>query len=189
MHTKTSLSPTTPDTADVFDAAFAWLLRFEGVDADHPADEGGRTRYGISQSAYPDVDIDALTLTQAREIYYRDYWLPSGCPQLPDIVAALVFGAAVHHGVFRAVRLLQAAVGAKQDGLLGPRTRSAVHKKFSVSPQELVLSLQVQRALFMHSIVVSTPSQQVFLQGWLRRLFIAHQAAVVELERRATLKP
>lgn len=37
-------------------------------------DAGGKTRYGISQNAYPSLDIDTLTAKNAADIAYTDYW-------------------------------------------------------------------------------------------------------------------
>jgi len=46
-----------------------------------PNDKGGLTKFGISQRAYPNLDIKNLTLEQAEEIYYNDYFM-----KLPKIV-------------------------------------------------------------------------------------------------------
>lgn len=40
-------------------------------------DGGGETRYGISQHAYPSLDIATITLTRAQEITHADYWMYS----------------------------------------------------------------------------------------------------------------
>lgn len=163
---------------NTFDTAFRILLTLEGGASAHPADRGGLTRYGISQAAYPHLNIAALTEREAFDIYENDYWLPAGCPQLPQRVAIALFDASVHHGIHRAVQQLQAVVGAKADGLMGPRTRAAVRQlaRTPDAEKQLLMQLLAQRALFLHSIVVSTPSQQVFHLGWLRRLFLLQQA-------------
>lgn len=46
-----------------------------GEISDDPRDPGRLTKYGISQRAYPDVDIRNLTLDKAKDIYYRDWWV------------------------------------------------------------------------------------------------------------------
>lgn len=88
------------------DAAIGTLLDVEGGYVDHPADPGGRTNYGISQRAYPDLDIRALTRDDAIGIYERDYWdrIPT---DLPDAVRWFAFDCAVNHGVARALGWLQ----------------------------------------------------------------------------------
>jgi lysozyme family protein len=63
---------------------------------------GGLTKYGISQKAYPKLDIAKLTPANAKEIYKRDYWEKIGGDELAardPKLAALVFDTAVQHGV------------------------------------------------------------------------------------------
>jgi lysozyme family protein len=46
------------------------IIPAEGIRyVNNPADLGGATKYGISQRAYPSLDIKALTFPQALEIY------------------------------------------------------------------------------------------------------------------------
>ena len=45
-----------------FERAFSYVLRNEGVYANDRDDPGGATKYGISQKAYPALNISALTL-------------------------------------------------------------------------------------------------------------------------------
>lgn len=72
-------------------------------DADDP---GGETKYGISKRAYPNEDIKNLTLARALELYFRDYWLKSGCDKLTYPLNAVVMDCAVSQGVGRAKQLL-----------------------------------------------------------------------------------
>ena len=158
----------------VFNRALAIVLTLEGGDSDHPHDRGGKTRYGISQRAYPELDIKALTLADAAAIYQRDYWLPAACPQLPHRLGIAVFDSAVNQGVFRAVRLLQEAIGVPADGLFGPRSLSALNRRLRTEADERELLVQFLglRARHYHELVFSTPAQAVFFPGWLRRLFL-----------------
>src|SRR5215471_2909318 len=120
--------------------AFELLIGHEGDFTDDARDPGNwtagkrgegqlkGTKYGISAASYPTLDIKNLTLDQAREICERDYWAKAGCPDLPPRLAFAVFDAAVNNGVGRAVRWLQAAVRADQDGAYGPATKAAVDR-------------------------------------------------------------
>ncbi len=47
-----------------------------------PADPGGTTRFGISQRAYPNVDLTKLDRAGAMKIYL-DIWIEAGCDDLP----------------------------------------------------------------------------------------------------------
>ena len=86
--------------------AMEFVFSWEGGYVDDPADPGGRTRWGISQRAYPDLDIANLTKDQARAIYKKDYWDKVGGDTLPAPLALVAFNAAVNCGVGRAKRWL-----------------------------------------------------------------------------------
>ncbi len=85
-----------------FKKAVKFVLQKEGGYVNHPADPGGETKYGISKRAYPDLNIKDLTVEQAKEIYYRDYWLKAGCDEMDWPMSLVVFDTAVNMGVSRA---------------------------------------------------------------------------------------
>jgi lysozyme family protein len=101
-----------------FDSAFERLIGHEGGYVSDSRDPGGETKFGISKRSYPDVNIAALTLADAKAIYRRDFWLP-----LADAHPAVRFQAfdfAVNSGIQTAIRKLQAAIGVADDGHWGP---------------------------------------------------------------------
>ena len=102
---------------ETFDRCVRAVLSEEGGLSDHPQDPGGLTQYGISRRAYPDLDIRRLTMDEVIEIYRRDYWNPVHGTDLPASLALLVFDAAVNQGAGTAARLLQKAVGVREDGV------------------------------------------------------------------------
>lgn len=166
--------PPTLTSHAVFDAALAFVLRAEGGDSDDPDDPGGRTRYGISKAAHPDVDIPTLTLAQAREIYRADYWRRVRGDDLPARLAFVAFDAAVNQGVPVAASLLQQALGVQIDGEIGPRTLAAAARlREAVLPRFLRL-----RAMRYVQITRANPRTEKFLAGWLQRLFDVHAAAM-----------
>ena len=59
--------------------AFDILMEFEGGSevVSVPQDKGGLTKYGISQAAYPKLNIRNLNKESSLEIYTSDYW--GGC--------------------------------------------------------------------------------------------------------------
>lgn len=138
------------------------VLRHEGGLVDNPNDPGGLTNFGISQRAYPDVDIRALTRNQAMEIYERDYWLPIRGDELPEPVAIVLFDMAVNMGRDRAVRLLQRALNIPQDGLLGPRTVAAC---INGTRRTVALNLTAERVI----AYTGMRGFDTFGRGWLRR--------------------
>ena len=66
---------------DFIKAVEAVLARESGY-VHHASDPGGRTKYGISQRQYLDLDIAELTEEEARTIYQRGYSFIIGCTDL-----------------------------------------------------------------------------------------------------------
>ncbi len=147
-----------------FDLAFAILLGLEGEYGNDPDDPGGETKFGISKRSHPEVDIPELTRAQAKAIYRTEYWDRLRCDELPEPLDILVFDAAVNQGPKPAVKMLQRAVGARQDGYIGERTRAAIerHKPLEIAPRYLTA-----RALRY----VGTRNFDRFGRGWIHRLF------------------
>jgi lysozyme family protein len=75
---------------------FILIIGLEGKDSDDPQDPGGYTRYGICQKYNPEVDVKNLTLEQAKNIYYRKYWEPAGCNDVPYPMDICLFDGAVN---------------------------------------------------------------------------------------------
>lgn len=153
------------------------VIEREGGYVDHPADKGGPTKYGITirtLSAYREetcsaADVEALTLEDARAIYYQDYWSRPGFHQLnlPDVVVEMVFDAGVHSGPTRAVKFLQSACGVTPDGDIGPKTIQAAS---GMSPVQLAANVMAERNEFLGRLITENPSQSVFAHGWDRRI-------------------
>lgn len=91
-----------------FDKALKFILKWEGGYSNDPRDPGGETKFGISKRSYPELDISKLTLKQAKEIYYKNYWLKAGCNELPFPFNIVVFDTAVNMGMRRAIEFLNA---------------------------------------------------------------------------------
>ena len=91
-----------------FDKAVKFTLKWEGGYSNDPNDPGGETKYGISKRSYPELDISKLTLKQAKEIYYQNYWLKAGCDGLPYPFDIIVFDTSVNMGKRRALEFLNA---------------------------------------------------------------------------------
>ena len=111
------LSPS-PQPINDFDIAFEFVLKWEGGLSEDPNDPGGLTKYGISQKAYPHLDIKNLTVYNAKEIYYKDYWLKSGCDELVPPMDLIVFNCSVNCGVSKTKSLFLTSEGNWKDFLL-----------------------------------------------------------------------
>ena len=146
------------------------ILPEEGNLSNHRRDPGGLTRYGISQRSYPDIDIERLTLNQAKEIYLRDYWNPIHGDLLPDGVDVLMLDCAINQGVKAAIRLLQEALNLPQDGIIGPRTLDYAH----AAGHDVLMPFCALRA-WRYEI---NRNEDVFGKGWFLRLFRLYTAAL-----------
>jgi lysozyme family protein len=133
-----------------FDQAVTFVLEREGGLSDDPTDPGGLTNFGISQRAYPDLDIRHLTVEGATAIYKRDYWDAAGCDALTPAVALAVFDSAVNCGVQRAKEWL-------------------AHYP---DPQDYLW----RRVAYYRSLVQNKPALLTFLVGWVRRLELLRDA-------------
>ena len=146
-----------------FDQCFEKLIAHEGGVSENPKDPGGLTNYGISQRAYPNLDIRSLTLAEVKQLYKRDYWDRAQCDQLPSQLSYLVFDAAVNSGIGQSIRFLQRAVGTADDGVMGVITLSAIKR---LDTESLCARFIGQRLEFMTKL----STFDVFGKGWSRRI-------------------
>ncbi len=125
-----------------FDQAFEKLIGHEGGFQKDYNDRGNwttgkigvgtlkGTKYGISAMSYPSEDIENLTLDRAKFLYRRDFWGPAGCDAVPDVIKFDLFDTAVHTSApgrpTTAIKMLQRAVGVRDDGVLGTKTLMAI---------------------------------------------------------------
>lgn len=153
------------------DDCISLILKHEGgaIITNDARDSGGLTRYGISQKAYPALDIANLTESQAREIYARDYWTACKCQELPPALALCVFDAAVNQGPVYARRTLQQVLRVPVDGKIGPVTLN----KAAIDPAGAVTAYQSARAL----TYTKTKGFDVYGGGWLSRVISTAIAA------------
>ena len=162
----------------IFLAVFALLIGEEGGYTTNPDDPGNwtggkvgsgkllGTKFGLSAASFPTLDIPALTLAQAQAIYLSLYWTKIAGDSLPAPLALLVFDGAVNNGVSRAIGWMQAAAGARADGVLGPATLAAVAAAAARDADATLIEFQAQRLMFMAGL----PTWKTFGGGWARRL-------------------
>jgi lysozyme family protein len=159
---------TSETTSTAFGLAARWVIDVAEGGSKLVTDSGGPTKYGISQRAYPGLDIAALTRQQALDIYARDYWAPIQGDALPGALALVVFDASVNQGDQRAVRLLQLCLGVETDGIMGPETLAAARKTPVV---ELVARYLVARLQAYAGLARAWPELHgASLFGWQMRV-------------------
>jgi lysozyme family protein len=150
-----------------FDEAFSLLLGHEGDFSDHPADPGGKTRFGITEEVARRIgyrgNMQELPVDLAKRIYREEYWNPIRADELPAPMRYPAFDAAVNSGVRQSVLWMQRAAGVAADGALGPRTMTALH----MSDHRRIAALMLaQRLRFMASL----PNWPAFSRGWANRI-------------------
>lgn len=156
---------------NAFDTAFEATVGHEGVFSTDRNDPGNYTpdgvfkgtKFGISAKAYPQLDIENLTLEQAKLIYLRDYWERPRLDKLQPQVAAQVFDGAVNSGPRVSIMWLQRALQINADGVIGPVT---ISKSWEAHPDSVIRKYLGYRLSHMTDLAI-WPSQS---RGWARRI-------------------
>lgn len=151
------------DQFSVFEKSFQEVMLAEGGYCNHPADKGGPTKWGVSQRAYPNLDIKNLTLDDAKEIYRRDYWNKCGADKLPEGVAVMAADLAYNSGVSRSIKLMQRTCGLPESGKLDSVTLAKI--KSSDIP-DYMAKFKTVRMNFLKSL----SNWNVFGRGWTNRV-------------------
>jgi lysozyme family protein len=150
-----------------FDEAFARLLGHEGEYSNHAADPGGETMWGVTVSvARANGYVSAMRdmpEAVAKGIYHRQYWAPIRADELPPALRYAVFDAAVNSGTVQAVKWMQRAIGATDDGRIGPQTIALAR---AAHPDAALRRMLAQRLRFMTDLKV----WPAFGRGWARRI-------------------
>jgi lysozyme family protein len=155
-----------------FERLVGMILNHEGGYVNDPVDPGGETKYGISKRTYPYVDIKNLTVDQAKDIYYRDWWKPLRCPEIKhDRIAQKHLDTSINVGPRNGVRILQRALcdvgeAVVVDGIIGPKTLAATNR---TDPDKLLATMRYQQAQFYKRIINRNPELARFERGWMNR--------------------
>lgn len=158
-----------------FDTALAFTLPAEGGYVDNPADPGGATNCGITQTTYdlwrkqhqlqPQA-VKFLTASERISIYHWMYWEPGHCDDLPLHLAVCHFDVCVNSGLKEGMELLQRAVGVTADGVYGPATKAAIA---AADDRKAATAYVTARRTFYVDLVDEKPNLSQFLPGWLKR--------------------
>lgn len=161
----------------------------EGGYANHPADRGGPTRWGITEAVARAHgyrgDMRHFPRADAVAIYRRLYWLRPAYDRVAErapAIAAELFDTGVNMGPTVASGFLQRALNALNrgasdypdiavDGRIGPRTLAALDGFLRVrgraGEQVLLKAVEaLQGERYLH-LAESRPANEAFLYGWL----------------------
>lgn len=159
-----------------FNDAFEEIIGLEGGYVNDPDDPGGETKWGISKRAYPNLNIASLTIEDAKEIYWKDYWNWLGLAVLNDQEMAVeLFEQGINFGNRISVQHVQYGINllggeVVVDGFIGPQTLKAINDL--CTPEMKILhkimnGLQFKRYL---EIIEARPVQKKYFVGWLKRV-------------------
>lgn len=145
--------------------------RFQKIEGDRGNWTGGQvrkgilkgTKFGISAMSYPTLDIENLSVEDAKAIYRRDWWDKLGMGLFKPALSYQMFDAAINHGMGNATKMLQRAVAVADDGVIGPVTRRAV----DITPLDDLLMLFLGERLDFMTYV---GTWDTFGKGWARRI-------------------
>ncbi len=160
-----------------FDKCFAIVVLEEGKYSNDPHDNGGATKYGITQKTLSDWrkvpasvdDVRELSLDEAKSIYNFFYWRVINGDSFPPSASLLLFDAAINSGASQAIRWLQKALGVKQDGNCGPITIAAwkAAERSKIRPPVEVLADFVSYRL---KLMAGHEDYARFGSGWFSRV-------------------
>lgn len=147
---------------ELFEKCLKQVLKWEGGYVDDTDDKGGATNKGITQFTYnrylknkgqQPKPVKNISDAEVKEIYYKYYWLASGCEKMTPKFAALCFDTAVNMGTGIV----------KATGM----TRNTEFLKAAqyTYPEKYIAAKRAKYYEF-----AKYGNQKKFLQGWLNRL-------------------
>lgn len=162
-----------------FDDALKAVLRHEGGFVNHPADPGGMTNLGCTRATWQswvgrsvtEAEMRALKPADVGPLYKARYWDKVRGDELPTGVDYVAFDAAINSGPTRAIKWLQEAACVLDDGVLGPKTMTAVK---TADPVHLIERYNDTRLAFLRSL----STWPTFGKGWGRRVDEVQLAAL-----------
>lgn len=176
----------------IFDQAFQVVLKHEGSYTNDPDDTGGATKYGISlrylrtqhtinadenhDGLIDDRDVFMLSLSDAKSIYYHEFWLRNRYNLIGNNdVAIKIFDLCVNMGGPAANKIFQRAINSTVgntlcmvDGVIGPKTLSLSRM---LDPGDLLKSIRNCAADYYEKIVENNPKMKKYLNGWMTRAY------------------
>jgi len=153
-----------------FDKCLEMLLAHEGGFVNHPEASEGITNLRVTKKVYDEwtgresteQEMRDLTPDDVAPIYKKNYWDRVKGDSLPSGLDWACFDWAVNSGSGRPAKAVQRAVGATQDGAIGPQTLGLIMEK---DPEEIINYVYGVRQDFYKSL----KTFETFGRGWTRR--------------------
>ena len=165
-----------------FQKAWAITLKHEGGFQRLPNDKGNwtggkigvgelkGTKYGISATQFPDLDIENLTVEEAGNIYLEKYWQYNEVES--QAIADKMFDLGVLFGVATAVSVMQLTLQANEPqqpitGKFGPITLGNVNSQDETS---LLASYKANMLTHAFNVIAKNPAERPFIGNWGNRI-------------------
>lgn len=141
----------------------------------HNPETGEISNFGISSKFLAAIgepctlhDVQVLTRMKAIQLYRNFFWIANRIYQFRDqALANKVFDLCVNMGSPETIRLLQSAVGAHVDGIVGPQTLDLVN---AADPAKTLDKFKALAEARYRDIAQRDPRHAGDLNGWLTRL-------------------
>lgn len=151
------------------------LKKLEGGFSNDPDDAGGATKCGVTLERFREefgknktiADLQAMTEAQWTRIMKGGYWDKCGGDSIKNQSIAEIFVDWCINSGLSMIRKVQGIVGAKADGIVGPKTLNLINVK---DAQWLHYSIKSARAQFFADCVHNKASNVKFYEGWMNRL-------------------
>lgn len=150
-----------------FKTALQRVLKHEGGYVNHPSDPGGETNFGITKNTARQFGYSGsmrnIPADIVEKIYQAQYWDAMNCDNFQFAIAFQFFDAAINHGLLNARKILQRAVGVKDDGVIGAISLRAMQYQ---SVHGLINLFNAERIEFYTRI----STFNTFGKGWMNRM-------------------
>ena len=165
-----------------FNKIFANTIKYEGGYDDSMAQQGVVSNFGITQSLYdahnkkhkkPVKSVKEISsYGEARDVAYEEIYEVAKADKIKDPkLKTLLFDYAYNSGPSQAVKTLQGLVGAKEDGIIGPKTMKKLNKYMKDNEGVLADQYLSERERFLQNLAIENPqAHQKHIQGWMNRI-------------------
>lgn len=156
-----------------------FIKKWEGGFVNDPSDLGGATNKGITIGTYttyrrskgqpkPTVsDLKRITDEEWMDIFKSKYWDKFRADEIQSQSVADICVDWLWMSGSTAIKRVQKVLGVKRDGIVGPKTLSAIN---SISPLPLFGMIKAERKRYYDEICRTRPANKKFLKGWINRL-------------------
>lgn len=169
-----------------FEKALALTLKSEGGYVDDPDDPGGETYKGIARSRNPkwegwveidilktkpnfpkNLDVSSILQEMVKDLYKVNYWHKIKGDDIEDQdIAESIFDFAVNAGPRTSSKLAQITVGAKPDGVIGPKTLAKINSDEKRAFLALFALAKIGRYV---DICEKRKTSRKYFFGWVKR--------------------